>query len=266
VPRNHLLRILRIAGFALIAYLAAAWFHSHGKSTLGLWVGGTGVLIALALLAYGGLRFLDMRKRARWELAIYRPALRAKAIAELERAAQRLLPLTHRTRAEHARLSVLAAELLDAQGEYARAIAIVDGLELVGLVPLELGLVRHTRAVIHLRASDAQGALRALAAREPSGDRELDERLILLEAYARIECGDAAAGARAAEQLIAAADAHESVLTEARVVWAAALDAQGKREEALAMMKKLGRETLEPLSELGQPRARALAEAALLQA
>jgi hypothetical protein len=184
-------------------------------------------------------------------------------IAELEQACRRLLPLTHRTRSEHARLAVLSAELLDAAGEYVRAMAIVDALSLNGLLPLELGLVRHTRAVIHLRASDAQGALAALSAREPCGDRELDERLLLLEAYARIELGDAAAGVAAAKRLLDAEDAHESVLTEARVVWAAALDADGKRDEALVIMRGLGRETLEPLSELGQPRARVLAQAAL---
>jgi hypothetical protein len=258
-----LLRILRVSGLALLAYLAAAWFHSHGQSSLGLGVGVAGLCMALLVLGYGGLRFLRMRQRARWELAIYRPELRAKAIAELEKAGAKLLPLTHRTRSEHARLSVLLAELLDAQGEYARAIAVVAGLELHGLSPLEVGLVRHTRAVIHLRASDAEGALAGLAVREPSGDRELDERLILLEAYARIELGDAPAGVAAARQLIDADDAHESVMAEARVVWAAALDAQGKRDEAIAMMNKLGREALEPLSELGQPRARVLAQAAL---
>jgi poly-beta-hydroxyalkanoate depolymerase len=90
--------------------------------------------------------------------------------------------------------------------------------------------------------------------------------LILLEAYARIELGDAAAGVAAAKRLLEAEDAHESVLAEARVVWAAALDAQGRRDEAIAMMKELGRATLEPLSELGQPRARVLAAAALVEA
>lgn len=254
---------MRIAGMALLAYLAAAWFHQHGQSSVGIGVGIAGVGAALLFLGYVGLRVLSAKKRARWELAIYRPELRAQAVREIEKERARLLPLTHRTRSEHARLSVLAAELLDAEGEYARAVALVDELALSGLTPLEVGLVRHTRAVIHLRASDARGALAALSAREPSGDRELDERLILLEAYARIELGDPAAGVAAAKQLIEAEDAHESVLAEARVVWAAALDAQGRRDEAVAMMQKLGKETLEPLSVLGQPRARVLAQAAL---
>ncbi len=248
---------------ALLAYLAAAWFHTHGQSQLGIWIGAAGVALALLLLGYGGWRVLSARKRARWELAIYRPALRPAAIRELERALAKLLPLTHRTRSEHTRLSVLLAELLDAQGEYGRATAVADALSLSGLSALEQGLVRHSRAVLHLRASDAQGSLAALNAREPSGDRELDERLALLEAYARVELGDPAFGLATAKRLLDADDAHESVLAEARVVWAAALDADGKRDEAIAMLKRLGRETLEPLAELGQPRARALAKAAL---
>lgn len=248
---------------ALLAYLAAAWFHAHGQSKLGIGIGAAGAALALLLLGYGGLRALSARKRARWELAIYRKELRPAAIRELSRARAKLLPLTHRTRSEHTRLSVLLAELLDAQGEYGRATAVVDALSLSGLNALEQGLVRHSRAVLHLRASDAQSALSALDAREPSGDRELDERLALLEAYARVELGDAAFGLAAAERLLEADDAHETVLAEARVVRAAALDAGGKRDEAIATLKQLGRETLEPLAELGQPRARALARAAL---
>lgn len=254
---------MRIAGMALLAYLAAAWFHAHGQSKLGIGLGIVGVASALGLLAYWGLRWFTARKHARWELAIYRSALRPKAIAELEAARQKLLPLTHRTRSEYTRQSVLLAELLDSQGDYARAAALVDALELASLTPLEVGLVRHSRAVIHLRASDAQAAQAALLRREPSGDRELDERLSLLEAYARIELGDPAFGLSAAKRMLDADDAHESVLAEARVVWAAALDAQGKRDEALAIIKALGREPLEALAELGQPRARALAQAAL---
>jgi hypothetical protein len=50
-----------------------------------------------------------------------------------------------------------------------------------------------------------------------------------------------------------------SVRTEARVVRAAALDALGRREEAMVVLAALGRESLTPLSRLGQPRVRALA-------
>jgi hypothetical protein len=53
------------------------------------------------------------------------------------------------------------------------------------------------------------------------------------------------------------------VVAEARVVRAAGLDAAGRREEALVVLMALGRDTLTPLAELGQPRARELAKAAL---
>jgi hypothetical protein len=52
-------------------------------------------------------------------------------------------------------------------------------------------------------------------------------------------------------------------VAEARVVRAAGLDAAGRREEALVVLMALGRDTLGPLAELGQPRARELAKAAL---
>src|SRR5688572_1911935 len=115
---------------ALLAYLAAAWFHTHGQSKLGIGIGVAGVALALLLLGYGGWRVLAARKRARWELAIYRKELRPAVIAEIERARRKLLPITHRTRSEHTRLSVLLGELLDAQGEYGRATAVVDALSL----------------------------------------------------------------------------------------------------------------------------------------
>ena len=143
------------------------------------------------------------------------------------------------------------------------AVAVIDAVALTALTPLESGLVRHTHAVVHLRAGDAAGALRALGARESTGDRELDQRLLLLEIYARVEQGDHAFGQAEAEKLALSDDVHESVAAEARVVWAAALDAAGKREDALVVLMALGRESLAPLAELGQPRARALARAAL---
>ena len=54
-----------------------------------------------------------------------------------------------------------------------------------------------------------------------------------------------------------------TVITEARVVRAAALDALGKQEEALVVLAALGREALRPLAELGHPRVRALARTVL---
>ena len=106
----------------------------------------------------------------------YRPS-GLRAIADVRRALRALLPVKQRTRSEHTRLSVMLAELLDAHGEYDEASSVVDAIPLDALSPLEVALVRHTRAVTHLRGEDAAGALRALVGRDASGDLELDQRL-----------------------------------------------------------------------------------------
>jgi hypothetical protein len=248
---------------ACVVYVAIAWFRAAGRSALGHWIGAACVLLALGLGGFSVWRSQRTRREQLWEKAIYRPELRGRAVGQLEQALGRLVPITHATRSEHARLSVMLAELLDAQGRYEAAIATIDAVELTALSALEVGLVRHTRAVTHLRAGDAAGARRALGRREPTGDTELDQRLLLLEAYARIELGEVDWGLAEAERIILAQGTHESVVAEARVVRAAGLDAAGRREEALVVLMALGRDTLTPLAELGQPRARELAKAAL---
>jgi len=256
-------RVLRVFALALLAYLAIVWFRGEGRSALGLWLGAAVVLFALLLGAYSAYRSWQARRESLWERAVYSPELREKAIRQLHAKLARLTPVTHLTRSEHARVSVLLAELLDAQVNYPAAIATIDAVDLTALSALEVGLVRHTRAVTHLRADDAHGALMGLGKREPTGDNELDQRLNLLEAYARIELGEVSWGLAEAERISLLENVHETVVSEARVVRAAGLDAAGRHEEALVVLTALGRDVLGPLSELGQPRARQLALAAL---
>jgi hypothetical protein len=246
-----------------LAYAASAWFYARGHTALGLWLGGAVVLVALGIGVFSALRLMRVRREQSWEAAIFQPALRPKAQAQLRQRIARLTPVTHRTRGDHARLSVLLAELLDASGDCEAAMAVIDAVVITTLPPLDAGLVRHTHAVVHLRAGDPAGALRVLGQREPTGDRELDQRLFLLELYARVEQGEHALGASEAEKLAVSDEVHESVAAEARVVWASALDAAGRREDAMVVLMALGRDSLGPLAELGQPRARALARAAL---
>jgi hypothetical protein len=251
---------MRVFAVAVLAYAAFA-----GANALGYpWLGYVGALILFAIYMAISLvqrRGLSQRQReARWEKAVYSPKLRPRAIAEVKKARRSLEPPRPEHRTRHARLSVLLAELLDAQGECEEAAQVSDAVPLDALASLDQGLVRHTRAVTHLRANDAAGALRALEGRQPSGDAELDQRLALLEAYARIERGEIKQGLQQADAIERLEDADESVLTEARVVRAAGLDALGKREEALVALAALGRDSLSPLSELGHPRVRALAK------
>ncbi len=257
--RPLVLRLSRILIVALIASLAISGSAARGYGWLGA---------SIALAIFGAYWALTLRRRpwsarlrreARWEAALFQAPQRPRAIAELRRALARLEPVSERTRGEHTRLSVLLAELLDADRRYPEASAVVDALPLATLSSLEAALVRHTSAVTHLRASDPQGALRALVGRAPSGDQELDQRLELLERYAGLELGEVQPALTYAGELETAPGIDESVVLEARVVRAAALDALGRREEALVALAALGRASLIPLADLGQPRVRALA-------
>ncbi len=257
------MRISRVFVVALLASGAIMVCSARDMAWLG-WTIAVGLLSAVLGSNLLGRRFWSREAReARWERALFRAEKRPQAIAGVRAALRKLTPVRQRTRGEHTRLSVLLAELLDAHGQYDEAAAVVDALPLSALSPLEVALVRHTRAVTHLRASDAPGAMRALDGRTPCGDLELDQRLTLLESYAKLELGDPPYALKRATELENTPGVDESVVLEARVVRAAALDALGRKEEALVALAALGRESLAPLADLGQPRVKALAQTVL---
>jgi hypothetical protein len=261
--RPLVMRVARVLVVALLASLAIMVASAHGMAWLG-WTIAVALLSALLGANLVGTRLWSREAReARWESALFRADRRPAAIAGVRRALRKLTPVKQRTRSEHTRLSVLLAELLDAHGQYEEAAAVVDQVPLDALSPLEAALVRHTRAVTHLRGSHPEAAQRALAERVPSGDVELDQRLALLESYAKLELGDPPRALSHASEMENLPGVDESVVLEARVVRAAALDALGRKEEALVTLAALGRESLEPLADLGQPRVRALARTVL---
>jgi hypothetical protein len=261
--RSWVMRISRVFVVALLASGAIMVCSARGMAWLG-WTIAVGLLSALLGANLLGTRFWSREARElRWERALFLADRRPAAIAGVRRALRKLTPVKQRTRSEHTRLSVLLAELLDAHGQYDEAAGVVDALPLGALSPLEAALVRHTRAVTHLRASDAPGAMAALEGRAPCGDVELDQRLSLLEGYAKLELGDPPLALQRAAELENLPGVDESVSLEARVVRAAALDALGRKEEALVTLAALGRESLTPLADLGQPRVKALARTVL---
>jgi hypothetical protein len=178
------LRFLRVFTVALLAYLAMVGANAVGMP----WLGWSAVVLLFG--GYAAFSLFELRKRRRfqqeslWEQAIYDGSRRSQVIAEVSDALSRRPPNRASKRREHARLSVLLAELHDAGGDWSSARTVIDAVSLTGLSQLEAGLVRHTRAVIHLRASDPGSALSVLANRDETGDNELDQRLELLEAYA----------------------------------------------------------------------------------
>jgi tetratricopeptide (TPR) repeat protein len=261
--RALVMRVSRVLVVALLASGAIMVCSARGMAWLG-WTIAVGLLSALLGSNLLGARFWSREAReARWERALFQAEKRPQAIAGVRRALRKLTPVKQRTRSEHTRLSVLLAELLDAHGQYAEAAEVVDALPLSALSPLEAALVRHTRAVTHLRASNPAAALSALEGRASCGDVELDQRLSLLESYAQLELGDPPSALKRATELESQPGVDESVVLEARVVRAAALDALGRKEEALVALAALGRESLAPLADLGQPRVKALAKVVL---
>ncbi len=261
--RATALRIFRTLLVAFAAYVAIAWSRQGGVPWLGYTLAVAVLSVWLGSFLLGLKKQRTLTREARWEEAIYEPKQRGRAIREVRKAVKALEPLKQKERTEHARLSIMLAELLDAESDYTAAMAAIDRVQLEALPAIDAGLVRHTRAVTHLRGDDPEGARKAVEGRAPSGDTELDQRLSLLEAYAMIELGDIATGQAKAASIETTPGIDESVLVEARVVRAAALDAGGRREEALVVLAALGRDALSPLSQLGQPRVRALSKLVL---
>jgi hypothetical protein len=251
--RPLIMRVSRVFVVALLASGAIMVCSAQGMAWLG-WTIAVGLLSALLGANLLGTRLWSREAReARWERALFKAEKRPQAIASVRRALRKLTPVKQRTRSEHTRLSVLLAELLDAHGQYTEAALVVDDLPLDALSPLEGALVRHTRAVTHLRGSNAKAALAALDGRAPCGDVELDQRLSLLESYAKLELGDPPLALKRAAELENLPGIDESVV----------LDALGRKEEALVTLAALGRESLTPLADLGQPRVRELARMVL---
>ena len=94
--RKHVQRLARAAALGLLAYVASAWFYKRGHTTLGLWLGGAVVLLALCIGVFSALRLVRARREQRWEAAIFRPALRPKAVGQLQKRIARLTPVAHR--------------------------------------------------------------------------------------------------------------------------------------------------------------------------
>ena len=253
-------RILRIAIVALAAWAGFVLLEPYGYG----WVVLPAALIVTLLMSFGRVWLLRRRgmapsREARWAEAVVDRARRPKAIAEVRTARTK----AEGKRAEHARLTVLLAQLLDAQGENTEGRALLEALDTEPLELIDASLVRHGRAALALRAGDAKGALGALRGRpKKTGEPELDLRLDLLEASAKLELGEASEALETATRVRRAAGGDEELIVEARVLRAAALDAMGQRDDALEVVRSLGQETIAMLVELGQPRVRALAEAA----
>lgn len=248
---------------ALVAWGAFVLLEPHGLGWLVI------PIAVVATLGVAGVRWWTLRRgglgasrEAAWAEATIDDAQRPRAIAEVRGARGKLDPSNDEQRGRYARLTVLLAQLLDADGDNAQAQQVLEGIDLDTLGPIDAAVVRHGRAAMKLRAEDWQGALAALGKGNRTGTRELDLRLDLLEASARLELGETDRAMQIATRVRRAAGADEELMVEARVVRAAALDKSGQRDEAVKVIQSLGPDLITMLGLLGQRRVRELAAAA----
>ncbi len=259
------LRILRATFMAVVAWFLYQVLDHYGYASLFLPIVG---IVFLLWFAEQARRIATRRKKERdwdrWEAAIVDPAERPNAIAEVRAALHRAQRLGPRLKQEQAHLSVILAELLDANGTPREGTRVLAKVDLDALSPSQAVAVRHAKVVTYLSAGMIDDAETALAVRaEDSGEPDMDARLDLLGAMIAIERGDAARAREVADEVEKRLPDDESLRAEAQVVRAASFDAQGDPERAIELMRTLDDATLDALAKLGPERVRPLASAAL---
>jgi len=256
--RAGIYRVLRIALIAAVAFAAWRWLRPMGLGWVALVIAGA---VAAGFVLYRVWRVkkaqrLDARADA-WAEALIDPARRPAAIEELRAEREGKGP------EDRARLTLVLAELLEADGDPEAAIEVLGELDPSGLDAALGVIVQHALAVAHLSAGDVDAARAALEDRERSGDPKMELRCRMLAGLIEAEEGNHAEAKRIAAESKDEALDDEDLRIEARVLEAVAFDAAGDRAEALKRMARLGDELLEVLTVLGLPRVRALADEAL---
>lgn len=253
------MRVVAVAVFAVLVYYVLDYFGAAWAMV---------PIVSLVFLIWLGetlrMRWVARKKEEswdRWEAAVTDDAARDGAIAEVREALEKSRRLGPRLRLEQAHLSVILAELLDAAGRPQEGSRVLTRVKTEELESGQAAVVRHAKAVAYLAAGDVENADLTLRVRaQRSGEADVEARLDFLELMVAIEKGQAQ---RALDEAGGIAKAHPQDPTleiDARVVEAAALEALGRHDEAIAKMKALPKDTLEALARLGQPRVRPLAK------
>lgn len=265
--RGWVLRVGRMFVIALGAYLLFRWLEPQGLGWVVLLLAGVGAALWIGLRAYRVRRLRAEDARAdRWASALMSPPERPAAIRELREAIAALDPSKPKRLRDRAHLTLVLAELLEADGEPGEALRALGSLPADDLGERLAAVLRHARAVSHLSAGEPEAARAALDEDPgPCGDRAVDLRIRMMRGLIAAETGDPEGALDAAEQARDEAGDDADLKTEARVLKAVALDAAGDRPDALKVMHALGDEMLEVLAILGLPRVRELAREAIAE-
>ncbi len=200
----------------------------------------------------------------RWEAAVGDDSSRLAAIQEVREELRKAFRLGTRLRVDQAHLSVILAELLDANGRPEEACEVLARVKVDELDPARRGVVRHAKAVAQISAGRFEEAEATVRSHRGPTEPDLDARIELLGRMLKIERGEAEAALEGLDGVLAKVPGDETGLADdVLVVRAACLEALGKRDEALAEMRKLEPGVLAALAKLGAPRVRTLARAAM---
>lgn len=263
--RYGIVRLVLVALLAFLAWAAYAYLDPRGYG----WVAAAA--IGLIALAWFGLRWRRVRRaRARdasadrWAEALMDPPRRPAATRELREEREKLDTNKGKEASRHARLTLVLAELLEANGKAKEAVEVLDEVNDEELEEVLGAIVRHARAVSHLSAGDPKAAAAALDALPgPCGDPNVDIRIRLMRGLIAAESGDTDEALEIARFAREEVRGEADLELEARVLEAVALDASGQREDALTVMARVGDDMLDVLLVLGLPRVKRLAAAVI---
>lgn len=256
------MRILAVTIFSVVVYYVLDYFGVAWAMV---------PIVSVVFLIWLG-ETLRMRWRAqqreqswdRWEAAVTDDATRDAAIEEVREALEKSRRLGPRLRLDQAHLSVILAELLDAAGRPTEGSRVLTRVKIEELESGQAAVVRHAKAVAYLSAGDVENADLTLRVRgQRSSEGDVEARLDFLVLMVAIEKGDAQRALDEADGIARSYPADPTIADDARVVEAAALDALGRRDEAIAKIRALPKDTQAALARMGQPRVRPLAKDAL---
>ncbi|HJL17747.1 MAG TPA: hypothetical protein RMH99_18930 [Sandaracinaceae bacterium LLY-WYZ-13_1] len=263
--RGWFLRVFRVVLVGGAAWLAFQWLEPRGLGWVVLLVAGLLVAMWIGLRAarIRGQRAEEARAE-RWAEALMIPPRRPAAVRELNAELDALDPSKPKQAHRFAHLSLILAELLEADGEPEKALEALDRIDDESLAERMAAVVRHARAVSWLSAGDPASARAALDELPgPCGDRAVDLRIRMMRGLIAAEEGDPEEALEIAQLARTEAGTDADLKLEARVLKAVALDAAGDPEDARKVLAALEDEMLEVLHTLGLPRVRRLAGAIL---
>lgn len=256
------MRVVAVAIFSVLVYF--------GLDAIG-YAWAMVPIVTLVFLIWLGetvrMRFAASKREQswdRWEAAVTDDAARDGAIEQVREELEKARRLGPRLRLDVAHLSVILAELLDAAGRPSEGSRVLTRVKIDELAPGQGAVVRHAKAVAYLSAGDVENADLTLRVRGMrSSEADVEARLDFLVLMVAIEKGDPQRALDEADGIAKACPADPTLVDDARVVEAAALDALGRRDEAVAKLEALPKDMVLALARMGQPRIRPLAKDAI---